>query len=378
MNYQRDLSKVTKQKGDKPMKGNISTKLFIGMDVSEKSIEIFGLSGKDDKSKSLVIQNTIESVGEFIDGFNSNKEDLVFALETGTHSPWLEELISSKGCKVYVGNARKLRMIWNSDKKSDPEDAKKLAKLAKFDPELLYPIKHRSTENRIDLSVMKCRDVLVEVRKKIMNTVRGQLKSFGIVTSSLESYDFSSKAAKIVPKELGPAMEGLLAQIKQLEIEIRNYDKKVEELCRKYPETKIFRKVKGVGPIVALAYALIIADPGRFKNRKRLAAYIGLVPKQCQSGETDKQLSITKAGNTFLRRLLMQSANYIMGPFGEECDLRDFGTKIKSRGGNIAKKKAKVAVARKLTLLLWKLWISGEEYIPQYKKFKKGKVKRVA
>jgi len=354
---------------------NSSTKLFIGMDVSEKSIEICALSSKSDMSKNIKIANTPKSVNKFIDGYTGDKSFLVFAIETGTHSPWLEELISMKGCKVYVCNARKLRMIWQSDQKSDTRDATMLANMLKFNPKLLYPIKHQKKETRIDLSVIKCRDALVRSRTSMMNCIRGQLRSFGVDTSSLKPYNFSSLAAKIIPNELRCTMDGILAQIKLLELEIRNYDKKIEELCKKYPVTEKFRNIKGVGPLVSLVFALIISNPERFKRGRHLSSYLGLVPRRYQSGATDRQLSITKAGNCLLRRLLVQSANYIMGPFGQECDLREFGMKIRARGNNIAKKKAKVAVARKLAILMLKLWLSEEEYIPQYKKFKKEKLK---
>jgi len=140
--------------------------------------------------------------------------------------------------------------------------------------------------------------------------------------------------------------------------------KKISE--EKYPETELLRAIKGVGPITALAFVLILEDPERFSKSRQVGSFIGLTPSRDQSGEIDKQLRITKAGNPLLRRLLVGAAQYILGPFGEACDLRRFGLKLSARGGKNAKRRAVVAVARKLTVLLYRLWRHGEIYGPLY------------
>ena len=159
----------------------------------------------------------------------------------------------------------------------------------------------------------------------------------------------------------------MLCQLVSIKQEIKNYDRIIAKLCKKYPETEKIRQVKGVGPITALAFCLVIGDPRRFGSKERLASYLGLTPKRDQSGEIDKQLGITKHGNTFVRRYLIQGANYILGHFGEDCDLRTFGMRIAARGGKIAKKKATVAVARKLSGVIYALWQSDVAYDPHYK-----------
>jgi transposase len=116
-----------------------------------------------------------------------------------------------------------------------------------------------------------------------------------------------------------------------------------------------------------LSFVLVIGDPKRFSSAERLAAYLGLVPRRDQSGEVDKQLGITKQGNSFIRRYLIQGANYILGHYGEDCDLKTHGLKIAARGGKIAKRKAAVAVARKLSGLMYTLWQNDEVYDPHYK-----------
>ena len=124
------------------------------------------------------------------------------------------------------------------------------------------------------------------------------------------------------------------------------------------------RQVKGVGPITALAYGLTLENAEHFAKSRAVGPYLGLVPKQEDSGESQPQLGISKAGDTMVRKLLVGSAHYILGPFGPDTDLRGYGLRLCERGGKNAKKRAAVAVARKLAVLLHRLWVSGEVYEP--------------
>ena len=133
-----------------------------------------------------------------------------------------------------------------------------------------------------------------------------------------------------------------------------------------YPETELLRQVEGIGPLTALTFVLTLEDPYRFEKSRSVGAYLGLVPASDQSGERDPQRRISKEGDEMLRRLLVGSAHYILGPFGSDSDLRRHGEKIASRGGKNAKKRAVVAVARKLSVLLHRLWVNAEVYDPLY------------
>lgn len=349
------------------------------MDVSEKNITIYVLPSDKDDGKKLEISNDASTINAFFDECE-DMGNLTVAMETGSHSPWISELLESRGFKVYVGHARSLRMIWKSDDKCDGRDAEMLARIAKADVKLLHPVKHSSRKVRVDLAIVKARDVLVRISRTLINHTRGTLKSFGIKSDEISAVNFPDEVMKIIPRELRPALEGVAKQLKHLRKEIKNYDRKLEKLCNDYPETKKLRQVGGVGTLTALTFALVVTSPERFQNGRRLASYIGLSPARSQSGETDKQLGITKAGNGLLRRYLVQAANYIMGRYGKDCDLRSFGLNIASRGGKIAKRKSKVAVARKLAVLLRKLWLSGDDYQPDYKarKRKLKKLKKAA
>src|SRR5438876_37999 len=167
------------------------------------------------------------------------------------------------------------------------------------------------------------------------------------------------------PPAVRPALAPVLEQLQQLTTTIRGFDRAVEHRCaQSYPETARLRQVTGVGPVTALAYVVVLDDPTRFRRSRAVGAYLGLRPRRSQSGEQDPQLRITKAGNPFLRRLVVQAAHYILGPHGPDCDLRRHGERIAARGGKNAKKRAVIAVARKLAVLLHHLWISGAVYEP--------------
>jgi len=239
--------------------------------------------------------------------------------------------------------------------------------VARLDPSLLSPIHHRSPQAQADLSVLRSRDALVRSRTLLINHVRGIVKSFGDRLPSCSANYFAKKAVSDIPEPLQPALIPILDTIASLTQQIRTYDRLIEDLCKsKYPETKLLRNVSGVGPLTSLAFVLTLEDPLRFPKSRNVGPAIGLVPKRDQSGDRDPQLRITKTGNTFLRRLLVSSAQYILGPFGPDCDLRRWGLKLTERGGKNAKKRAVVAVARKLAVLLHHLWKNSEVYDPFY------------
>jgi transposase len=178
---------------------------------------------------------------------------------------------------------------------------------------------------------------------------------------------FHKRAAEYIPQALLAALGPVLEQIGSLTERIRQYDRKLETICQeRYPETELLRQVEGIGPPTALTFVLTLEDPSRFERSRSVGAYLGLVPAPEQSGDSDPQRRISKEGDQMLRRLLVGSAHYILGPFGHDSDLRRHGEKIASRGGKNSKKRAAVAVARKLCVLLHRLWVSAEVYDPLY------------
>jgi transposase len=334
--------------------------ITIGMDLGDKKHQVCIL----DKKGKIIVEESVAGTRTAMARFFKQHRGAVLAMEAGTHSRWVSQMAAAAGLAVLVGNARKLRMIWQSPQKSDTRDAVMLARIARMDPELLCPIRHRGEQVQMDLEIIRARDLLVRERSRMISHVRSVVKSMGerLAASSAES--FGRKAR--IPEALNEAMKPMLEMIRELTDKIRGYDLMIKEAAvNKYPETKRLSQVGGVGPLTALAYVLTLEEPERFAKSRMAGAYLGLVPRLDQSGQIDKQLRITKHGDGYLRRLLVGSAHYILGPFGPDCDLRTFGLKLMQRGGKNAKKRAVVAVARKLAVLLHALWRSGQQYEPK-------------
>ena len=289
------------------------------------------------------------------------------ALEVGSHSRWASQLLEGLGHEVLVANARKVRAIYANPRKGDRNDAETLARLARLDPALLSPIRHRSAQAQADLAILRSRDALVRSRTLLINHVRGMVKSFGARLPSCSAECFPSRVVAWLPEALAPTVSPVLETITGLTRQIRSYDRQIEDLCQtRYPQTQALCPIGGVGALTALAFVLTLEDPGRFAKSRHVGPALGLVPRRDQSGSHDPQLRITKTGDAFLRRLLVGSAQYILGPFGPDCDLRRWGLALAERGGKNAKKRAVVAVARKLAILLHHLWITGEAYDPDF------------
>jgi transposase len=307
------------------------------------------------------LRTTQEDIAEFFQALNAAR--VVF--EVGTHSPWVQEVICGCGHEVLVANPRLMEGSKRRKRKNDRIDANKLARLGRVDPQSLHPIQHRSREVRQDLVVLRARDALVAARTELINATRGLVKSMGSRLPKCSSPSFAQKAEEAVPIEIREALLPLVHMAAALSDCIQGYDEKIEKLGReKYGHTALLRQVKGVGPITVLAYVLTLENPDRFVKSRDVGPYLGLVPKQEDSGESQPQLGISKAGDTMMRRLLVGSAHYILGPFGPDTDLRQYGLRLCERGGKNAKKRAAVAVARKLAVLLHRLWVSGEVYEP--------------
>ena len=287
------------------------------------------------------------------------------AVEAGGQSRWVAEVIERCGHEVYVSNSRKVPYIHASDDKDDAGDAYKLAELVRFKPRLLHPIQHRSREAQADLSWIRAREALVESRTQLINTIRGISKAFGERLQRCSVESFTGKLAGQVAVEIRGAVAPLLETIDHLNEEIRYYDQMVAHIAQeRYGQYTLLDQVNGVGVHTALAYMLTIGNPERFEKSRTVGSFLGMRPRKQDSGESRPQLGITKAGDVYLRKTLVNCAHYILGPHGADSDLRRYGLRICGRGGKNAKKRAVVAVARKLAVLLHRLWITGEVYEP--------------
>ena len=334
-----------------------------GLDLGDKYSYLYVLEAD---SGEFVEEGRLRTTPEDLRRRFDSEQKLKVAIEVGTHSTWVSRLLEGCGHEVLVANSRKIRLIYGDKRKTDKLDAQKLARLARADPELLYPIEHRGEESQAHLALIHSRDALVRSRTQLINHVRGTVKSFGARLPKCSAESFHRKVADALPSELAEALEDVVETIGSLTERIRDYERRIERVCEQsYPqETGLLRQVAGVGALTSLTFVLTLEDPDRFEKSRTVGAYLGLVPGKDQSGDRDPGKRISGEGDEMLRRLLVGSAHYILGPFGPDTDLRRHGEKIAGRGGKNAKKRAVVAVARKLSVLLHRLWITGEVYEP--------------
>jgi transposase len=336
--------------------------LTIGVDLGDKRSRVYVVNVAGERVQEGWVRTTREDWLQFL-GRQPSRVRVV--MEAGTHSPWMSREAEALGHEMIVANPSELYGRKRRKRRNDKLDAEKLARLGRADPKLLYPIFHRAESAQVDLAVLKSRDMLVRARTKLIGHVRGTVKAVGERLPECEAEAFARRAKDELPESLEPALQPILEQIQSLSDRIRSLDKRIEQrTAEAYPETERLRQVKGVGPLTALAYVLVVEDPSRFPRSRDVGSFVGLVPRLDESGDSSPQLRITKAGDEFLRRLLVQSAHYILGPFGPDTDLRYWGLMLVARGGKHAKKRATIAVARKLAVLLHRLWASGSEYIP--------------
>lgn len=335
--------------------------ITIGMDLGDKSSRYCLLEAAGEVVQEGRVSTTKKALGQVFGLLPRCR----IAIEVGTHSPWVSRLLKSWGHEVIVANARQLKLISQSSRKDDRLDAQTLARLARVDPQLLRPIQHRSEKAQGHLLVIRVRAALVEARSSLVNTARGLAKATGERLPKCDTDQMGVERMEGLPAALRQALEPLLKEVESLTEKIQACDGKVEQIARReYPETELLRQVSGVGTLIALTFVLTLEDRERFQRSRDVGCYVGLRPKRRESGESQLQLRITKEGDVYLRKLLVQGAHYILGYRGPDTDLRRWGLKLAERGGQNAKKRAIVAVARKLAILLHRLWVSGEVYEP--------------
>ena len=336
-------------------------RLTVGVDLGDKRSNfcILGLDGE------TLVEGELQTSQQDFSGLFGALAPARVVMEVGTHSAWARDAVALCGHEVLVANPRQMEGPKKRKRKNDRIDAHKLARVGRMDPQSLFPIHHRSVEVRRDLLGLRARSALVAVRTELINATRGLVKSMGARLPKCSTQAFPKKAERELPAEVREILLPLVEIVKCVNASIQSYDKKIEELATdKYPQTNLLRQVKGVGPVTSLAYVLTLEDPKRFPRSRDVGPYIGLVPKQEDSGDRQPQLRISKMGDVMLRSLLVGSAQYILGPFGPDTELRRYGLRLSERGGKNAKKRAVVAVARKLAVLLHRLWVSGAVYEP--------------
>lgn len=329
---------------------------IIGMDVSDRKTQVCVMA-KEGRSINIVMETTIPTTKDGLSRFLSQQERSVpLAFETGTHCRWMYELATSLGFKVYLANPYRLKVITSSKTKNDTNDARLLARIALADPELLHPVKLRGAEYQRMINLHEMRNLLVKQRSGIIVQLRAIAKSMGFRLVKGSAAQFHRLDTKSWPKELRDIAWPMVKNLAQLAITIRTYEKLIRELSAAPAfKAKVDRlmEIHGVGIMVATGFvAAIGGDVDKFGKPRDVGPWLGLVPKQSQSGDVDRQCHITKAGSPFMRRLLVESAQRIMCECMPDTDLKAKGMRMCVRGAKIAKRKAITAVARSLAVLM--------------------------
>lgn len=330
----------------------------VGIDLGDKQSRYCVLNQAGEVVEEGTFRNQVGSIEKHFAGPRRR-----IALEAGGQSAWISRELQRLGQEVIVANPRQLKWITASDSKNDPVDARKLAMLARADVRLLHPIQHRTAEQQAELLVIRARDAMVRARTLLVNMARSAAKGFGKRLPPSITASFGARALSSLPAHLQGALEAVLQQIDELSRQIRSCDQRIHELAAGHPELQRLESIPGVETLTAMTFVLTLGNAQRFAHSRDVAGYLGLRPRQRQSGARDPQLGISKSGNGYLRKLLVQCAHHILGHWGKDSALREWGL-AKSEGGKKATLRAIVGVARKLAVLLHRLWVSDQEYKP--------------
>ena len=339
----------------------------------KKPLATVGLDLGDLNSNACMLNRAGIEVGEFLmgttpEGFEQFFRELpagsLIVLEVGTHSPWASRLLRELGFTVRVVNARKIskRRI-----KTDRRDARMLARKGYEESADLVEVHHRGEQQQKDLLVVQARATLVGTRTDLINVARGTVKGFGYRLEAMDTDNVTSAMADDLPVDIAGPIKALLRTVESINLELELLDDEIKQLIKQYPATKEMMKIRSVGEVTALTFVLTIGDAERFSSSRTVGVAVGLTPNKDQSGQNDPQLGISKAGNEYMRGLLVQCAQLTLSKRGGDSDIRRWGLKLQGKGTDgHQKKRAVVAVARKLAVLMHKLWSSGAAYDPFY------------
>ena len=326
-----------------------------GIDLHNKSSEVCVLDAGGAVSERARIPTTEKALRRWFGG----RERARICVEASGISPWVARLLTELGHEVVVANAQRVRLIAESTLKNDTVDAETLARLVRMDPALLCPIRHRKEETQRLRGMLRVRRSLVNNRTACLNTARGLLRSFGYRMPGQRPERLArALAVGKVPEVLCALVAPLVATARELDGRIQALDEEVIEAGHAFPEVERFQQVPGVGPLVALAFVLCIEDPGRFHSSRDIPSFLGLRPRMRESAEHSHFGSITRQGDTEMPKLLVQVAHGCLRS-RQDSDLKRWAERL---AGRIGKKKAVVAMARKLAVVLHHLWVTGEDY----------------
>lgn len=331
----------------------------IGLDLGDKLSEVCVL----DPERRIVQQGPLPTNPESFEAFFHGFPGATLVFEVGSQSRWVQPLARKSGIGTAIAaDPRQLKLISESRKKTDQRDAYILARTGQGMPELLCPVEHRSEAVQADLSVMRSRELLVGQRTRMVTRIRGIVKATGHRLPTCSATYFFRQAREHIPAHLELACAPLLAVLEVIHEQLLEITRQTKKMVKeRYPVVEVLMTAPSVGLTTAMTFALTIEKPGRIRGTRNIGAYLGMTPRKKESGDSSPQLGITKAGDTHLRRLLVLCAHHLVSR-GKDCQLKRWGLALCERGGRNAKKRAVVAVARKLSVHLLAIWKSGEPY----------------
>ncbi|MEN0065658.1 MAG: IS110 family transposase [Myxococcota bacterium] len=329
----------------------------VGLDVGDRWTYFCAV----DHGGIVLQEGRVPSTTQGLNGIIKTFRRAQWVMEAGTHSFWMDRHLCGSGIENIVVNPRRLKAVSDSLRKTDRSDAAMLALLGMFNPKLLWQVRHRSYDSQLGLGLLKVREQLVRTRTKLINTIRGLVKSFGARLRSCDTARFH-KLRLDVPDGLREVVEPLFDVIETLQTKIGELDNQILQLAQSNPASERLMSVPGVGPITSLAFVLVIDDPTRFAKTRQVGAYLGLTRRIDQSGDSNRELAITKAGDKMLRKLLVQCSHLVLRDKAPDNALKQWGLRLLDRGGRGARGKAVVAVARKLATLLLSLWKKNQTF----------------
>lgn len=336
----------------------MSKRRVMAIDLGDRtSVLAFRRSGK-------IVHETLNTgCHAFRERFSAEPRSEVF-FEAGSQSHWVAWMLEDLGHVPVVVHPRSLPMNHKPTRKNDQVDADLLLECGELRPSFMTVVQLRPRALQLDMVCLRTREMLVRTRTELVSGVRSHAKLFGQPIPTSGTVAFPKRVAETLSRDLYQMLAPLVRQIEQLSAQIGKLDGKLKRMADRYPATALLRQVWGIGEQTALAFVLTLQGPERFKDARAAGAAVGLVPRQRQSGSSDPELSITKTGDTTLRWLLVLAAQRMLRKNAPDTDLKRFALRLAARGGKNSKKRAVVALARKLAVLLMALWRTGEAYEP--------------
>jgi transposase len=331
---------------------------YVGLDVSLKQTAVCIVDEAGKIKREGMVASDPDAIAHFVERHAPHAVRI--GLETGATSTWLWTELNKRGLPVICIDARHAKAALKMQiNKSDRNDAAGIARIMQCG--WYKEVRVKDLDSHAIRALLGSRALLVELKWDLENQIRGLLKNLGLVIGRAKLNTFTTRAKELIDGQpaLAAAVEPLLKAREALARQITDLDRKVLRLARSEPQVRRFMTVPGIGPITALCYLATIDDPARFRKSRSVGAYVGLTTRRYASGETDRTGRISKCGDGMLRSYLYEAANVLLTRVARWSALKAWGMRIAKRR---SLSKARVAVARKLAVILHRMWVDGTEF----------------